>query len=83
MDQMDKIDENKAKGVNQAKRDAMVKEIKQLSLKQRAQIASEDACCAICCNGDYEDDDQIVFCVQCSMPCTSSHFSFEADFTKP
>ena len=39
-----------------------------ISEKQRAQIASEDACCAICGNGDYEDDDQIVFCVQCSMP---------------
>lgn len=77
MDQMDKIDENKAKGLNEAKRDEMVKEIKELSLKQRAQIASEDACCAICGNGDYEDDDQIVFCVQCSMPVHQSCFGLE------
>ena len=28
----------------------------QLSTEQRAQIAQEDACCAICKDGDYEED---------------------------
>ena len=46
-------------------------------MHQRAQIAQEDACCAICGVGDYEDDDQIVFCEQCRMPVHQSCFGLE------
>ena len=46
-------------------------------MQQRAQIAQEDACCAICSVGDYEDDDQIVFCVRCSMPVHQSCYGIE------
>ena len=42
---------------NESKRMELEKEIKQMNLKQRALIAQDDACCAICGVGDYEDDD--------------------------
>ena len=52
----------------QLKRKELENGIQKLSIQQRAQIAEEDACCAICGVGDYEDHDKIVFCVRCSIP---------------
>ena len=49
----------------------------QIGSNQRAQLAQEDACCAICGIGDYEDDDQIVFCGTCNMPVHKSCFGIE------
>ena len=70
MDQMDKMDQAVADGqkIDEAKRQELENDIKNISQDQRAQIAQDDACCAICGSGDYEDHDQIVFCVHCSMP---------------
>lgn len=39
-----------------------------VDFNKKAQIAQEEACCDICKSGDYEDDDQIVFCCVCSIP---------------
>jgi hypothetical protein len=35
---------------------------------KRHQANQDDAQCAICNNGDYEDEDMIVFCSSCSIP---------------
>ena len=40
----------------------------QLSAHKRGLAVQEDAQCAICNNGDYEDEDLIVFCGICNIP---------------
>lgn len=40
----------------------------QLSAHKRGLVVQEDAQCAICNNGDYEDEDLIVFCGVCNIP---------------
>ena len=39
-----------------------------LSAHKRGLVVQEDAQCAICNNGDYEDEDLIVFCGDCNIP---------------
>lgn len=39
-----------------------------LSAHKRGLVVQEDAQCAICNNGDYEDEDLIVFCGNCNIP---------------
>ena len=39
-----------------------------LTAAQRGLVVQEDAQCAICNNGDYEDEDLIVFCDVCNIP---------------
>ena len=78
MDQMDQLDMVEVQDASHiAKREELERDIKNLTLKQRVQIAQDDACCAICGSGDYEDDDQIVFCVNCNMPVHQSCFGIE------
>ena len=79
LDQMDRMESmmNEQGPENQSKRIKLEQEIKPMNLKQRALIAQDDACCAICGVGDYEDDDQIVFCVRCSIPVHQSCFGLE------
>ena len=67
MDQMEMIVANHEKDaqltqtqINELKRKQIengILQIQQLSMQKRAQLAQEDACCAICSIGDYEDDD--------------------------
>ena len=77
MDQLDMVEEADQDASHIAKREELERDIKNLTLKQRVQLAQDDACCAICGSGDYEDDDQIVFCVHCNMPVHQSCFGIE------
>jgi hypothetical protein len=60
MDQLEQIKQQAQQGDPQAREELKKKE-KELGLKtnnqQRSQITQEDALCAICGIGDYEDDD--------------------------
>lgn len=40
-------------------------------------LVQDDACCAICNNGDYDDDNEIVFCARCSIPVHQQCFGLE------
>ena len=42
-------------------------QLKQFHQKQSI-LVQDDACCAICNNGDYDEDNEIVFCARCSIP---------------
>lgn len=59
LDQMDRMESmrNDQGMDSQTKRMKLEQEIKQMNQKQRALIAQDGACCAICGVGDYEDDD--------------------------
>ncbi len=49
---------------------ALLDEIKYKNMNshKRALVTQEDAQCSICNNGDYEDEDLIVFCGNCNIP---------------
>lgn len=40
-------------------------------------LAQDDAKCSICNNGDYEDEDMIVFCGNCNMAVHQSCYGIE------
>lgn len=44
---------------------------------KRQQANQEDAQCAICNNGDYEEEDMIVFCSFCSIPVHQACYGIE------
>lgn len=48
-----------------------------MSMNKRALVAQEDAQCAICNSGEYEDEDLIVFCGNCNIPVHQSCYGIE------
>ena len=46
-------------------------------MHKRALVTQEDAQCAICNNGDYEDEDLIVFCGNCNIPVHQSCYGID------
>ena len=61
--------------------DPMLREVdgkyKNMSMQKRALVNQEDALCVICNNGDYEDEDMIVFCGNCNVPVHQSCYGIE------